>query len=272
MLTGYEIVKGNDAGSFTGGGNKLVLHTTEGTSANGAISAYRANNSWPHFTLSFEENKRKIQHVETTLAARALQNNTADGYQTNRADCIQVEIVGYAKDAAGWSTTKLDWLAERFKEIRAAYSFPLQALEFKQNATRLSDKAFVDYAGIVGHQHCPDNTHWDPGALNIQYILQKMGATVPTGDKGVIVVNFKKYDASVSTDKDGNGYVDVYHDLGKDPTIVLSEVNGGIDKGGYPQIGDPTLMTASYEGKRVRVTVVGAKPGVGFGVKVLLGY
>jgi hypothetical protein len=109
----------------------------------------------------------------------------------------------------------------------------------------------------------------------IPYIVEQIkkgGTIIPPSTGGVTVVNFKKYDASVSTDKDGNGYVDVWHDLGKDPTIVLSEVNGGIDKGGYPQIGDPTLMTASYEGKRVRVTVVGAKPGVGFGVKVLLGY
>ena len=173
MLAGYEHLPRTGVGSFTGGGHKLCLHTTEGGSVSGAITALDKHKSWSHFLLSFEE-KRKIQFIEVNQAAKSLSNNTADGYQTNKANVVQVEICGFAKESGGWSTAKLDWLADCFSEIRKAFDFPLVHLDFKVPAVRLSDKAFVDYAGIVGHQHAPDNDHWDPGALNVPYIVSKM--------------------------------------------------------------------------------------------------
>lgn len=203
MLAGYEVVKGNDAGSFTGGGRKLVLHTTEGSSANGAIGAYRANNSWPHFTISYKE-QRKIQHLETNVASRALQNNMSDGFQTNRANCVQVEIAGFAKNA--WTKEEMDWYAQRFLEIRGSFYFPLNFL----GSGRLNDKQFVDYSGICGHKNVPDNNHSDPGNQDLAYIISRMGA-VPTAPESEVfkVKNFEGAIVKVQTGNNGNGYKDI---------------------------------------------------------------
>lgn len=193
MLPGYEIIKGNSAGSYTDGGWKLVLHTTEGSSIAGAVGAYKKNNSWPHFTLSFEED-RKVQHLEVGVAARSLANDTSDGFQVGRARCIQVEICGFAGESQDWKKTKLDWLADRFKEIRAVQSFGFSHPAFTVPAVRMSDKEWVDFGGIVGHQHAPDNDHWDPGRLDVGYIVERMkGVPVPPvelGESKILGVNY----------------------------------------------------------------------------------
>lgn len=192
MIPGFEVIQGNDAGSLTQGGRKLVLHTTEGSSIAGAVGAYRKNNSWPHFTISYKE-RRKVQHLELNVAARSLSNNNADGYQVGRANCIQVEIQGFAGKMQDCSKEELDWYAGVFNEIRAVRNFEFNYPPFTVPARRMGDKEWVDFPGIVGHGHAPDNDHWDPGALNVSYIVEKMkGAIVPPvqlGESKILGVN-----------------------------------------------------------------------------------
>ena len=270
MIPGWEHLPRTGAGAFTGGGPKLCLHTTEGNTIAGAVAALDRNRSWSHFLISFEENK-KIQFLETNVAAKSLSNNTADGYQTNRANVVQVEIVGYAKETGSWSNAKLDWIADRLKEIRGAFAFPLDHLNFA-DSQRLSDQQFVAYSGIVGHKHVPDNDHWDPGNLNVDYIVAKMGSPTPP-IKGIDVTVFQTFNSTISADADGRGYVDVYHNKGADPTVSIAQTNGNDPKTqGYPQIGTPVFLTAGFSGAFVRVTVVGAKPKSQFGFKLLCGW
>jgi hypothetical protein len=81
--------------TFTGGGHKLVWHTTEGSSIEGAESAYRAAGVCPHFTIALVNGHRVLhQHLPLDVAASALKHDS--GPQTNRANAIQVEIVGFA--------------------------------------------------------------------------------------------------------------------------------------------------------------------------------
>lgn len=80
------------SGSNLGGPFKIVHHTTEGSSAQGAFDALRDNRSDPHFTV---DATTIWQHIATASAARALRN-TADGAQTNRDSAVQIEIVGFA--------------------------------------------------------------------------------------------------------------------------------------------------------------------------------
>jgi len=272
-IDGYEQIKGNNAGNFTGGGKKLVIHTTEGRTALGAVAAYKKNNSWPHFTISYEE-KKQIQHLPLNLAARSLQNDTKDGYDTNRANAIQIEIVGYANETSSWPQSKLDWIAQQFKKIYDNYQFGLSYPEFRQGTRRFGDKEFVDYSGIVGHAHVPDNNHWDPGALNVAYIVTQMGVgTVPvppTSPKGVPVNTFRKYYQEIGIDNNGNGYTDVVHGMGRDPQIALVQANGGFSKN-YPDSA-PVFWTASYDNSFVRVTAKNAKPGMKFGINILMGW
>ena len=80
------------SGRHLGGPFKIVHHTTEGHSADGAMAAYAAKRADPHFTV---DAKTIYQHVDTGESARALVNRSG-GVQTNRDAAIQIELVGFA--------------------------------------------------------------------------------------------------------------------------------------------------------------------------------
>ena len=70
---------------------KIVHHTTEGSTAAGAMAAYKANKSDPHFTV---DSTTIYQHIDTASTARSLKN-LPGGVQTNRDSAIQIEVVGF---------------------------------------------------------------------------------------------------------------------------------------------------------------------------------
>ena len=69
-------------GSVVGGPFRVVHHTTEGSSAAGAFQAFKAHRSDPHFTV---DEQRVYQHIDTSVAARALRN-AIGGVETNRLE------------------------------------------------------------------------------------------------------------------------------------------------------------------------------------------
>lgn len=146
-----------DAGAFLPGVFRGVLHKTEGTSIAGAVGAYKANNSAPHFTIDLE--KRDLQqHVALNRAARALKN-LPGGVQTNMLPCTQIEVVGYSKyglDADPFLKELLVWI-EAQTGIKPVYP---------ANTVRFAPGVWVDYDGWCGHTHVPENDHWDPGAVD----------------------------------------------------------------------------------------------------------
>jgi hypothetical protein len=79
-------------GPFTGGPFKIVHHTTEGSSADGAMAAFLAHRSDPHFTV---DGTTIYQHIDTAKAARALRNPPG-GVETNTDSAVQIELVGFA--------------------------------------------------------------------------------------------------------------------------------------------------------------------------------
>lgn len=98
-------------------------------------------------------------------------------------------------------------------------------------------------------------------------------APSPPHSKGVQVNTFYAYNANITLDANGNGYTDVVHNRGSDPAVTVAQLNGNDpSKEGYPKIGSPVLLTASYAGNYVRVTFVNGKPGAGFGFKILMGW
>jgi hypothetical protein len=80
------------SGAHLGGPYKIVHHTTEGSTAEGAMSAFAKNRSDPHFTV---DGRNIYQHIDTDEGARALRNDPG-GVQTNRDKAIQIELVGFA--------------------------------------------------------------------------------------------------------------------------------------------------------------------------------
>jgi hypothetical protein len=167
-------VAGTNAGTYTGGPFKGVLHTTEGDSASGAISAFRSSGSWPHFLIDYTGHV--WQFIDTSLAARALRN-LSGGVETNRDSAIQIEIVGYASRPASHPQSQIDGLKALMRWIEQATGVrPVGpgrpfADHYGQTGIRFDGPTWDNFAGWCGHCHVPENDHWDPGAINIDILL-----------------------------------------------------------------------------------------------------
>jgi hypothetical protein len=168
-----------DAGAFVSGPPRGVLHTTEGATVAGARNAFLTGNSWPHFAVTFEGGVFKAyQYLSIAVAARTLEHRPGT-VPTNKQSAIQIEIVGAAKGAPNFIKGYLDgvaalmrWIEENASVGRsAAVAFVAPGQE-----KRLSDDQWLAYKGWCGHQHVPHNSHEDPGAINIDYLLARSSA------------------------------------------------------------------------------------------------
>lgn len=153
---------------FTGSARKITLHTTETA---GKPNWAAQGSGIPHFTLDLAG--PCWQHLPLDIAAYTLSGgehspNSAAGVN------IQIEIVGYAKDAPTWSPARYDTLRRLLQwvcsTVGAPMEFPFQFTGSdgygRDGAVRQTWEAFRDADGIVGHSHAPYNDHWDPGDLD----------------------------------------------------------------------------------------------------------
>lgn len=183
-------VLGNSAGTMNGDGSrKILLHSTEGGTAEGAIAAYRQHNSWPHLTVDIPR-RRIIQHVPLDEASRSLRN-AAGGVETNRDGTylVQIELVGFAERPHTIATDAgLEWFGrEVIAPIHNRTGVPIVStvkwLAYPQSygpsKVRLTTAAWDAYSGVLGHQHAPENSHGDPGAIDIDRILAAAGGEEP---------------------------------------------------------------------------------------------
>lgn len=155
--------------SFSGGPKKAIWHTTEGF----GLPAYAGSN--PHFTLDFRAGVL-YQHQVVTGAARALQN-LSGGVETNADGAIQVELIGFAAQSGSWSEQQYDVIAELARWIEKNCGVAREChVEFSGSSSspnRLSMGVWDQLEGHAGHQHVPENNHWDPGAFRINEVLDK---------------------------------------------------------------------------------------------------
>lgn len=106
-----------------------------------------------------------------------------------------------------------------------------------------------------------------------QRVTDILAGSTPVQPQGVPVTTFKSYYGNITTDDDGNGWTEIFHDGGKDPSVSIASLNGTQpSKEGYSKIGGAALATASYDGKRVVVSLLGGTPKSGTGIKLLLGW
>lgn len=160
-------------GSWNGLGEwKVCLHTTETSGEPG----YDNNRLAPHLTYNPQTRTWK-QHYDLDRPSESLR--TYDNYQV-----FQVEIVCYSakhiadqRDTRLWvgdlPDTALQDLADFVKWLNVYVSIPAvwpekQALSWGQaNAPgfRMTETEFVNFGGVLAHQHVPNNTHWDTGAF-----------------------------------------------------------------------------------------------------------
>ena len=154
------------SGPHVGGPFKIVHHTTEGGSAQGAFAAFRKNRSDPHFTV---DGTTIFQHIDTAMGARALRNDVG-GVQTNRDGAIQIELVAFAhlpKDTAALTNVArlCRWIEATHQVPRTwPAGLPKPARNGRDPGHHNRDPAIWDaQGGHYGHCHVPENTHWDPG-------------------------------------------------------------------------------------------------------------
>lgn len=149
--------------SWVAGEPKIVWHTTEGS----GLPGY--SGSQPHFTLEPKSNKL-WQHVPIRGGAYALRN-LSGGIETNRAHAIQVELIGFARESHLWSDEAYANIARLARWIEKHAGVPRRCgVEFRSDSThKVSD--YVNYSGHLGHQHVPENDHWDPGLLRINKVI-----------------------------------------------------------------------------------------------------
>lgn len=173
----------SDAGDYVPAGHKLLWHTTETK----GLPTYQGTQ--PHFTFNPRTNQL-WQHQSIAKAAKALAHPTGV-VETNRAQCIQVELVCYsdeniAKQVGGLAV--VDFTASDYANIRKLSRWieknagvkRKSSVTFKHypessgaaNGVRLSQSAWTPYEGHLGHQHCPGNVHGDPSSLDIERILK----------------------------------------------------------------------------------------------------
>jgi hypothetical protein len=213
--------KGNSAGSFDPSyPMRGVLHTTEGASAAGAIGAYRQHNSWPHFTV--DRSGVVYQHVAIDRAARSLQN-ASGGVETNRAGAIQIEVVGRAAEP-NWPLAQVQamillmrWVEQEAGVKPFAPRFGANQEYGLKNPLEFSQDNWRTFAGWCGHQHVPENSHWDPGAIAIANLLPTE-VTVPEAPPPNIDINSPAgfVAAGIAALCDSNGVCTGYLILGTD--------------------------------------------------------
>lgn len=153
-----------------------VLHTTESNIYRPSRTDYYGHRNPPHFTIT--RDGIAYQHYPISGPSRALRH-PAGTIETNNLNCWQIEIVGYAKSIdrmAGVQTRKLRdvmrWLeTETGIERTSLYPFAGSEAYGANSDTRLTAAEWYDAYGWLGHQHVPNNTHWDPGRVDIHGLL-----------------------------------------------------------------------------------------------------
>lgn len=163
---------------------RFTIHSTEGHTAESAVNEYRQRGVPPHFTLEYDAGKA-LQHVPVHLGSYALENDPG-GVETNACANVQIEIVGFAKDGDVKTDAELVWLGRMLAAIAAEMrnvgmigdAFDLIWPEFfdelsgftlaTKNAKQRSTFAewYSNRWTLYGHQHIPENAHWDPGKIN----------------------------------------------------------------------------------------------------------
>lgn len=186
-----------DAGSMIITPWRGVLHTTEGDSYAGARSAY-AKGVAPHFTVSFEGGRFKAwQHMAINRSARALAHPQGT-VETNRTRCIQIEIVAHAATSGSLVHPYLDGIGKLMRWVEANTEMQRSHLKFHSDTDgivlardtspiRLSATDWLRFSGWCGHQHVPVNDHWDPGAIDIDYLMSVEVGVKPMYDPPIPV-------------------------------------------------------------------------------------
>jgi hypothetical protein len=175
------LFKGSSGGAYLGGPFRGVLHTTQSKSYNPSTTEYYGHSNPPHFTLVRKGSAAVVyQHYSIKVASRALRNpySGADDVQTNRRSAIQIEIAWLAEEITKFPDFMLVALRELMHWISSEAAIKKIAPPFlgkdaygSGSASRMSSDEWNAFNGWCGHQHVPENDHWDPGPIDMKFLL-----------------------------------------------------------------------------------------------------
>jgi len=157
---------------------KCCLHTTEGTTIDGAVAAYRPYP--PHGVYRWDTREAR-QHIPLDLASYSAMDGNDDDFM------IQIELVGFAHDTRNWPDIAYrNIAADVIGPIADAFGVPPESIEKQwlddtdgvtiaspSSPLRITPAQLRDFSGWLGHQHLPaPDSHWDPGALDIARLIR----------------------------------------------------------------------------------------------------
>lgn len=209
------------AGTYVFGPYRGVLHHTEGDTIGGALATYPRTKAYPHFTV---DEWVVEQHIPLNVAATALEHPSGT-VDTNRASCIQIEIVGWTAKAAQMNDALCARLARLMRWIESQTGIQPN---YVGGGSRMSTDAWKSFHGWCGHIHVPNNHHTDPGAIpttklfNVAPQVQTVISEREYIDVNAVAMKFE----GVQLGPDGNGW--------KSTPIEVDRILGVIDFGSYP--------------------------------------
>lgn len=154
---------------------RVIWHTTEGSSVDGAVARLRENFSCPHFVIG----EGQIAQMRPLWAEAA----TVRGDNSN---AWQVEVVGFSQTAP-WvpEDPSLQPMLALLGFFRDTFGVPLVRPDGWRddcadiegvwatlgNSRRVSGRA-PRHVGHVMHLEWPENTHWDQGAVRWSHLFE----------------------------------------------------------------------------------------------------
>jgi len=185
--------------------SRIVIHTTE----TAGLPGYGFGSVSPHFTIGVgdagslpREKKGKVriwQHISLDRTASALLHKPGT-IETNHmgAHCIQIECITYIGDQKDAGivgnkgkfpkalTKALAGLVEEITSALGDININISPKRWSSSGAygekapqRLSEDEWEGFNGICGHEHVPNNRHWDPGAFDIDELMGYVGSTGP---------------------------------------------------------------------------------------------
>jgi hypothetical protein len=200
-LPGYEHQPVHGAGLSVGPGKpKVGSHTTETGPGSLQTLINHWHNHWgsglPHFA---HEGRRIVQLLPLNVGAYTAQNRPGGADINRSGPMIQIETVARAAD--GWDEDTYETFGRWLADLKTAgHDFDIGqhprfyganegiVLARESSPIRFTAQQFDAFNGWLGHQHFPENDHWDPGgidAIRIERIARARLAqtTNPGGDE-----------------------------------------------------------------------------------------
>jgi len=162
----------------------IVLHTSESSPGTASgVANFLIDKGWQSHEVYDPWNGDLIQLLPANVPAKSLMNLDG-GVETNARPDIpyQIEVVGRAADTPHYDNAWYDNLRLHLRALcdilHTPYIFPLPFLAYPDpafgadNGVRIPFADWSTFHGIIGHQHCPENVHGDPGALIINLLQE----------------------------------------------------------------------------------------------------